>query len=1034
MSAVFEVGGKLPTAPGGFILGVSSGGGGSFYALPTARTTTWMPGVSYTPVSGIYAPASTPPTGWAGGLPTALYTQHGSTISPSGGDDAATINSALAAAGALASASNPLFVKLSLGSFLANSATINNKYSYVGLVGSGPGPGMIGPLSSFPSGSAATVITRQSGAATPVITLGQTLNSGATMLGTITSTNATTADAVAGANTISLATGLSGLSAGGLCFIDELFDPTLVWYNENAGQGSGFRGWGENGNASSDAASRPVGQALEILSYNSSTGILTVTTPLAKTYRLAFGAHIITAGNTPTKWAFVSNLFATPAGGGDGGAGIALGYGMYCWVQGCEVAGHTNEFGGGTFHFWPSFRCELRDSFVHSVSADINSVAPGGGYYNIVVDCFTSDCLIENNISWVGNKVMVMRSAGSGNVVGYNMMDDGYGSGYLSQMETGLNQDHMAGTHHTLFEGNYCWQMGTDSRWGNQTFATIFRNWLTGMRTSAWPALLVGPQSTALANPLIGLTISGFYYEDGYNRNPIKVGSHHLFYNAVGNILGYPGSPLLTSPKSTTSPLVQTGTTYETYGPNSSASPNQAVIPMWSLGVLDGQDVSSPTAEITGFISGTTLTAVALANGSAALLWPGQVLSGGGATTCTIQSYGSSGITYGGSGDGQTGSTTYIVNVSQTVGSSGSPVTFTISYGSGGIGNGLDPTVLPTTLRDGNYDYDTAAVHWHGIGGSGVGQVTPPGASTTGSAVLPSSLYMTTKPAWFGAYTWPAYDGSNATTPQPGILPAWARFQAGTPNTILSSSSQTTPYIRQYAQYANTAHAGVNSNLWVATLANKVLAGSTIYVIGMWPNFASTYPTMGVTDTAGNTYTQLDRINDLANKNLGIQGTQSMGHWYCANVPAGTPTINMSPTPITNEDWVAFLVLEIAGVHAAPLAGHTISINSNISPGTNNITVTATNSQPNALAIALAFDEVDDTTPTAPTAGTGFIGLPALWPFNTSASGLNCACCEYSTNTASGSITAQFSANEPIQGGTGNAGIPNYITSLAFFY
>jgi hypothetical protein len=779
MSNVLVIGGHLVGSGGGIC---ETAPGSSSYQIPLARTTTWMPGLSYAPTSGAFAPAVAP-TGWAGGIPTSLYTQHGSTISPSGGDDASAINSALASAVSAASASNPLFVKLAVGSFLINSTNIQINGSYVELRGSGPGAGMTGALSTFPSGSTATVLTRQSGSSNSVITIGTIQNSGDAELGTITSTANISVDAVSGTNSTTIATGLS-YSSGELVFIDELFDPTLIWFNEGAGQGAGFRGWGENGGASTDAASRPVGQALEVVNYNSSTGVITFNTPFAKTYRVAFTAHIITITPTPTRWSGVSNLFAGPAGGGDGGGAICMGTAMYCWIQGCEIAGHTNEFGGGLVHIFPSFRCEVRDSYLHSVNADVPNISPGGGYYNFVIDTFTSDCLVENNISWVANKVMVMRSAGSGNVIGYNYMDDGYGDGYVNQMETGLNQDHMAGTHHTLFEGNYSWQMGCDSRWGNQTFATFFRNWATGMRASAWPTLLIPAGSTAIGSPLIGLTNSNSQvYEDGFNRSPIQIGSFHWFYNYVGNVLGFTGNPLLTSPASSGS-VVQTGTLYERFGPSTPTSLNNAIVPMITIGAPDGSEQS---VAITGFIAGNILTVVSITTTAPdiSLIEPGFGVSGSSVSANTqITGFNSSGISFGGTGTGMLG--TYLVNNSQTVGSSGSPVAMTIGY----FGNGLNQTVLPTTLRDANYDFFSGLVHWHGIGGTatnsstGAGGTTPPGASATGGTTLPNSLYQASKPAFFHSNTWPCYDGSNSSNPLPGNQPAWARFRAGTPNSI----------------------------------------------------------------------------------------------------------------------------------------------------------------------------------------------------------------------------------------------------------
>jgi hypothetical protein len=87
----------------------------------------------------------------------------------------------------------------------------------------------------------------------------------------------------------------------------------------------------------------------------------------------------------------------------------------------------------------------------------------------------------------------------------------------------------------------------------------------------------------------------------------------------------------------------------------------------------------------------------------------------------------------------------------------------------------MDANVTTSLLRDGNYDYLTNQVHWHGIGGSGAGSgLTPPSAST-----LPSSLYTSSKPAFFGSMTWPWVDATGTTKVY--TLPAKSRYDAGTP-------------------------------------------------------------------------------------------------------------------------------------------------------------------------------------------------------------------------------------------------------------
>ena len=102
-----------------------------------------------------------------------------------------------------------------------------------------------------------------------------------------------------------------------------------------------------------------------------------------------------------------------------------------------------------------------------------------------------------------------------------------------------------------------------------------------------------------------------------------------------------------------------------------------------------------------------------------------------------------------------------------------------IGYQIGTRPNGAgDASVISTMLRDGNYDYVSSQVHWHGVGGTGVGNgLTPPGASA-----MPNSLYLGSKPAFMGANTWPWVDAQGATKLY--TLPARARYDSGFPNRL----------------------------------------------------------------------------------------------------------------------------------------------------------------------------------------------------------------------------------------------------------
>jgi hypothetical protein len=78
-----------------------------------------------------------------------------------------------------------------------------------------------------------------------------------------------------------------------------------------------------------------------------------------------------------------------------------------------------------------------------------------------------------------------------------------------------------------------------------------------------------------------------------------------------------------------------------------------------------------------------------------------------------------------------------------------------------------DPATAANSVRHGNFDYVTNAVQWD---------------SSITDQTLPSSLYLSQKPAFFNAgsgYTWPWVDPTGSTKVY--TLPAKARFDSGTP-------------------------------------------------------------------------------------------------------------------------------------------------------------------------------------------------------------------------------------------------------------
>ena len=111
-----------------------------------------------------------------------------------------------------------------------------------------------------------------------------------------------------------------------------------------------------------------------------------------------------------------------------------------------------------------------------------------------------------------------MRSAGGGNVWGYNYVDNGADLGG-QWTEDLLDGNHMTTPHYELFEGNEAPNADTGDRWGNSVYITYFRNDLTGENRS-YPG--VAPVRAA------ALT------------------QWDWWYSFVGNVLGTPGDKNMT--------------------------------------------------------------------------------------------------------------------------------------------------------------------------------------------------------------------------------------------------------------------------------------------------------------------------------------------------------------------------------------------------------------------------------------------------------------------------------------------------------
>ena len=75
-----------------------------------------------------------------------------------------------------------------------------------------------------------------------------------------------------------------------------------------------------------------------------------------------------------------------------------------------------------------------------------------------------------------------------------------------------------------------------------------------------------------------------------------------------------------------------------------------------------------------------------------------------------------------------------------------------------------DPLVYSTLLRHGNYDAVNNAPMWDG---------------NIPDRILPNSLYLASKPTWFGNLTWPPINPASGIPASDAIIPAGYRFVNG---------------------------------------------------------------------------------------------------------------------------------------------------------------------------------------------------------------------------------------------------------------
>ena len=444
------------------------------------RRTIWNPGLNAT-----------------GGIPnrTKIYR----TLSPRGGslDDTLEIQRALDAC------PPGQVVKLGVGTFNINGNGVGVRTSDCTLRGSGTG--------TFGSGQGGTRLIkadRDRNQNFAVLYVGYNPTQ-------FSSSSNLAADATKGANSLTLVNN-PGVTVGEIVLIDQVTDndPRVWWGPQHDAPGGGSRRWFIR-------QDRSLAQIMEVTAV--SGDVITFSTPFHITFKTQYAAQLSRYAWPLVRRFGVEDLYIYGGMGGDFHGNLAVQHCAYCWVKNIEAYWAR----GTSIGFYGTFRSVLRDSYIHE-TPDPN---PGGNGYLVGLNWGASDNLIENNVMWNGNKNIVMRATGGGNVVAYNYMDDAYGSTFPSSPEAGLNAGHYTTPHMELLEGNYSHNYKGDGFWGNSIYITVFRNQLSGLR-AAHP-------------PLNTYKYDGHPYMDLKGRTAVDIQSHGDYTNFVGNVLGFRGQSLL---------------------------------------------------------------------------------------------------------------------------------------------------------------------------------------------------------------------------------------------------------------------------------------------------------------------------------------------------------------------------------------------------------------------------------------------------------------------------------------------------------
>ena len=233
-----------------------------------------------------------------------------------------------------------------------------------------------------------------------------------------------------------------------------------------------------------------------------------------------------------------------------------------------------------------------------------------------------------------------------------------------------------------------------------------------------------------------------------------------------------------------------------------------------------------------------------------------------------------------------------------------------------------------------------------------------------------------------------------------------------------SSTGAGAPTLSQFVTY-QTVDAADEGNSTIQ-FKSPTVAGDTLWVVVTVSDFAGTH-SITLSDTQGNEFIALDQEND------GAPATQSLAHFYAANIAGDASTPDTITVHWGSDNYKGIMAADISGASHTPLIAHTANTQDGLAKGTANVTSTGmsvpTNDVP-ALLVALSMNASGGTSDTGgsgaagATASTGFTQVAQFWNW-----GANLGTLSTKVVSTAGDVSANFDAPDT----------DSYVTVAAVF-